>query len=204
MKLKRSKLGEFVPVIENGKIHYGGHQENLKYRKVPKFYRDRSCVVTAFTNVYLYLYRPKDKFTIEEYNDYQYWFYKILRPKAYGIPSAKVLDLKVNRLRRDYYLNLKAHFLNDSLICRKNINHVARFIKEGLAKDCPVIFFNWAGSKVDVMTHHGVVITEIEDKIDDYLLTISSWGRRYVISLREFSRQFRTYTGFMYFERTDS
>lgn len=203
MKLKRSKVGEFVPVLENGIIHYGGHQDNLKYRGVSKFYRDRSCVVTAFTNTYLYLYKPQDKFSLEEYNDYQYWFYKVLRPKIYGIPSAKFLDLKVNRLRRDYYLNLKTHILNDSIICRKNIVKVADFIKEGLAKDCPVIFFNWAGPKTDVMTHHGVVITEIEDKIEDYLLTVSSWGRRYIISLKEFSKKFRTYTGFMYFERTD-
>ncbi|MGO3017728.1 MAG: hypothetical protein ACTIH2_01125 [Anaerococcus sp.] len=203
MKLRKSKLGEFVPVIENGNIHYGGHQENLKYRNVSKFYRDRSCVVTAFTNAYLYMYRPKDKFTIEEYNDYQYWFYKILRPKVYGVPSAKILDIKVNKLRRDYYLNLKAHFLNDSLICRKTLEEKAEFIKRGISKDSPVIFFNWAGTRVKVMSHHGVVITEIEDSSDDYILTVSSWGRRYKISLKEFSKQFRTYTGFMYFERTD-
>lgn len=203
MKLKRSKLGEFVPVVENGKTYYGGHQDDLKYRGVSKFYRDRSCVVTAFTNTYLYLYRPGEVFSLEEYNDYQYWFYKVLRPKIYGIPSAKVLDLKVNRLRDDYYLNLKAHFLPDSLVCRKNMGKIVDFIKEGLSKDCPVFFFNWAGSKVRPMTHHGVIITEIEDKADDYLLTLSSWGRRYVISLKDFLKQFRTYTGFMYFERTD-
>lgn len=203
MKLKRSKLGEFVPVIENGKIYYGGHQDNLKYRNVSKFYRDRACVVTAFTNSYLYMYRPEDRFSIEEYNDYQYWFYKILRPKIYGIPSAKVLDMKVNRLRKDYYLNLRPNFLNDSFFCRKSLREKASFIKEGLAKNLPVIFFNWAGSKVKVMNHHGVVITEIEDTEDDYILTISSWGRKYRISLKEFSKQFRTYTGFMYFERTD-
>ncbi|MDD7306433.1 MAG: hypothetical protein PUG67_07565 [Peptoniphilaceae bacterium] len=203
MKLKKSKLGEFVPVLENGNIHYGGHQDNLKYRGVSKFYRDRSCVVTAFTNVYLYLYKPKEKYSIEEFNDYQYWFYKTFRPKIYGIPSAKILDLKVNKLRRAYHLNLKAHFLNDSLICRKNIGKVASFIKDGLEKDLPIIFFNWAGRKVDIMTHHGVVITEIEDKKEDYLITVSSWGRRYVLSLKEFAKQFRTYTGFIYYERLD-
>lgn len=203
MKLKKSNLGEFVPVIENGIIHYGGHQDDLKYRKVSKFYRDRSCVVTAFTNVYLYMYRPNDKFTIEEYNDYQYWFYKVLKPKIYGIPTAKVLDLKVNRLRKDYYLNLKANFLNDSIICRKSKKEVVKFIEKGLSKDSPIIFFNWSSRKISVMTHHGVVITQIEKKGKDYLLTLSSWGRKYVISLDEFLKQFRTYTGFLYYERED-
>lgn len=203
MKLKRSKLGEFVPVIENGKIHYGGHQDNLKYRQVSKFYRDRSCVVTAFTNVYLYMYRPGEKFSLEEYNDYQYWFYKVLRPRIYGIPSAKFLDLKINRLRRDYYIKLKPHILSDNPIRRRSMDQVADFIKEGLSKDCPVIFFNWAGKKVKLMTHHGVVVTEINKKNEDYLLTVSSWGRRYIVSLKEFLGQIRTYTSFMYFERMD-
>ena len=45
MKLKRSKKGEFVPVIKNNKIYYGGYQNDLKEVGVSKFYRDRSCVV---------------------------------------------------------------------------------------------------------------------------------------------------------------
>lgn len=51
------------------------------------------------------------------------------------------------------------------------------------------------------MKHHGVTITEIEKFEDDYKLTISSWGEVYKISLKEFLRQNRTYTGFIYFEK---
>lgn len=203
MKLRRSDYGEFVPVKDGDIIKYGGYQDSLKLRGVSKFYRDRSCVVTAFTNCYLYMYRPFEKFSLDEFNDYQYWFFKILKPKIYGIPSAKILDIKLNRLRKNYHINLKANFLYENFFIRKTIEEKARFIEEALNKDCPVIFFNWVSNKVKLMQHHGVTITEINKLEDDYQLTVSSWGRKYLISLREFSRQFRTYSGFVYFERMD-
>lgn len=77
MKLKRSKKGEFVPVVRKNKIYFGGFQNMLKDIGVSKFYRDRSCVVTAFTNTYLYLFKDGEKFSYDEFNDYQYWFLKL-------------------------------------------------------------------------------------------------------------------------------
>lgn len=203
MKLKRSKFGEFVPVIDQNKVYYGGFQDSLKHKGVAKFYRDRSCVVTAFTNCYLYMYRPGEKFSIEEFNDYQYRLYKILRPKVYGIPSGKVLDFKLNKLRKDYYMKLKPHYMRETILERKSLKEKANFIKEALAKDCPLILFNRASPSISLMRHHGVTVTEIEEKDGDYILTVSSWGRVYKLSLEKFSKQFRTYTGFLYFERED-
>lgn len=201
MKLKKSLKGDFVPIRENGKLLYGGYQNMLEKKGVVKFYRDRSCVVTAFTNVYLYLFRNDKIFDFDDYNYYQYWFFKVLKPKIYGIPTARILDFKLNRLRNSYHLKLKSHILEDSPISRKSIEDIAKFINGGLSKDLPVIFFNWLSIKYDFMNHHGVTITELIKKDEDYILTLSSWARLYKISLIDFLKQARTYTGFIYFER---
>ena len=143
MKLKRSKIGEFVPVIKNKKIYYGGYQNDLKEVGVSKFYRDRACVVTAFTNTYLYLFRGEEKFNLDQFNYYQYWFFKILKPKIYGIPTARVLDFKLNKIRSSYHLKLKSHILEDFPQKRKTIDEIANFISKAISKDLPLIFFNW-------------------------------------------------------------
>lgn len=201
MRLKKSLPGEFIPVIDGNKTLFGGYQNMLGKRGVSKFHRDRSCVVTAFTNVYLYLFRKDEKFTFEEYNHYHYWIFKILRPKVYGIPTARVLDFKLNRLRKAYHLRLKSHILEDIPMKRKSIDEIASFISYAINRDLPVIFFNWLSIKVDFMSHHGVTITEITKNKDDYILTITSWGRLFKVSLKEFLKSPRTYTGFIYFER---
>lgn len=203
MKLKRSRMGEFVPVIKNKKTYYGGYQNDLKEVGVSKFYRDRSCVVTAFTNTYLYLFRSFEEFSLDQFNDYQYWFFKILRPKIYGVPTARVLDFKLNKIRSNYHLKLKSHILEDFPLRRKSMDEIAEFILGAIRQDLPVIFFNWMGNSVDIMKHHGVTITEIEKDKEDYKLTISSWGKLYKISLKKFLKQKRTYTGLIYFEKDD-
>ncbi|MDU5504143.1 MAG: hypothetical protein E6073_03210 [Anaerococcus vaginalis] len=203
MKLKRSKIGEFVPVIKNKKIYYGGYQNDLKEVGVSKFYRDRACVVTAFTNTYLYLFRGEEKFNLDQFNYYQYWFFKILKPKIYGIPTARVLDFKLNKIRSSYHLKLKSHILEDFPLKRKTIDEIANFISKAISKDLPLIFFNWTSRSIELMKHHGVTITEIEKYNDDYKITISSWGKMYKISLKKFLMQKRTYTGLIYFEKDD-
>lgn len=203
MKLKRSKIGEFVPVIKNKKIYYGGYQNDLKEVGVSKFYRDRACVVTAFTNTYLYLFRGEEKFNLDQFNYYQYWFFKILKPKIYGIPTARVLDFKLNKIRSSYHLKLKSHILEDFPLKRKTIDEIANFISKAISKDLPLIFFNWTSRSIELMKHHGVTITGIEKYNDDYKITISSWGKMYKISLKKFLMQKRTYTGLIYFEKDD-
>lgn len=203
MKLKRSKIGEFVPVIKNKKIYYGGYQNDLKEVGVSKFYRDRACVVTAFTNTYLYIFRGEEKFNLDQFNYYQYWFFKILKPKIYGIPTARVLDFKLNKIRTSYHLKLKSHILEDFPLKRKTIDEIANFISKAISKDLPLIFFNWTSRSIELMKHHGVTITEIEKYNDDYKITISSWGKMYKISLKKFLMQKRTYTGLIYFEKDD-
>lgn len=203
MKLFRSKIGQFVPVRANNGIYYGGYQNSLGDVGISKFYRDRSCVVTAFTNAYLYMYRPGEVFDLDEYNKYQLNFYQKIRPHINGVPTAKTLDRRVDRVRRTEGLRLKGHVKQEFAVNKKPIEEKIAFINEGLAKDCPVIFINWLSNDVRVMRHHGVAITECNDMGDYHELVISSWGQLYRINFNQFDAQIRTYSGLVYFERMD-
>ncbi|MBM0046313.1 hypothetical protein JNO63_04325 [Anaerococcus sp. mt242] len=203
MKLKNSKVGEFVPVTSKLGLYYGGYQNALGDVGVSKFYRDRSCVVTAFTNSYLYMYHPDEKFTLEEYNKYHYDFYKKIRPHINGVPTVEALNRRVNRIRRDRNLNLYAHIMQEFFVRRHSTEEKIAFINQGLSKNCPVIFINWMSRNVKVLAHHGVTITECNDMGDYHELVISSWGRVYKINFEIFDRQIKSYSGLIYFERND-
>jgi len=203
MKLKYSKVGEFVPVITKKGLYYGGYQNSLGDLGVPKFYRDRSCVVTAFTNAYLYMYQPNQKFSLEEYNSYHHDFYKKIRPHINGVPTVDALNHRVNRIRRDRNLNLYAYIMQEYFVRRHSSAEKIAFINEGLSKNCPVIFINWMSRNVKVLAHHGVTITECNDMGDYHELIISSWGNVYKINFEIFDRQMKSYSGLIYFERND-
>lgn len=203
MKLKNSSFGAFVPVISARGLNYGGYQNSLEEMGVSKFYRDRSCVVTAFTNTYLYMYEADRKFKLSEYNSYHYDFYKKIRPHINGVPTAKALNRRVDRIRRDRGLRLSAKVLQEFMYNKRPIEEKIAFINEGLSKNCPVIFINWMSKDVPLMRHHGVTITECNDMGDYHELVISSWGRIYKINYEVFDRQIRSYSGLVYFKRED-
>lgn len=200
MKLSRSAYGEFVPVIEKDKIYYGGFQNLLERKNVSKFYRDRSCVVTAMTNVYFYLFHKERELPIDLYNEYHYYFFKSLRPWANGVPTVKSLDRRLDRVREDFGISLESKTLTETMINKRPLAKKIAFIEEALDKDSPPIIINWLSNDINVMKHHGVCITELNRVCDKHEVVVSSWGRVYRFILEDFERQFRTYTGLIYFK----
>ncbi|MDO4662985.1 MAG: hypothetical protein Q4B36_07735 [Tissierellia bacterium] len=200
--IKNFKIGEFIPVINGKKIGYGGYQKRLMDLGVSKFYADRSCVVTAFTNVYLYLYRWGEVFTKEEFNKYQKKFFDIIKPKVNGVPTTNVLKWKVDDLREEGIF-LKANILNDFIFNRKSKDEIIEFIEKAIEKDLPVILLNWQSKDIPMLKHHAVTITAIEKRIGKYKLIASSRSKKYTIDFDTFYDQFSLYKGFIYFERED-
>lgn len=198
MKLLKSK--DFVPVIKNGSKYYGGHQEWLKYEGLSKFFRDRACVVTAFTNVFFYLFR-KGPVDFDDYNKVQFEFYKRLRPKANGVPTAKALLRRIDIINHVLNLGLSYRMIEGRLTKRLSLNEMIDFINEGLKKDSPVILINWLSKDVDIMSHHGLCITEMNEKNGKHEVVVSSWARRHKFYLEDFYKQRRTYTGLIFFEK---
>lgn len=198
MKLLKSK--DFIPVIKNGSKYYGGHQEWLKYEGLSKFFRDRACVVTAFTNVFFYLFR-KGPVDFDDYNKVQFEFYKRLRPKANGVPTAKALLRRIDIINHVLNLGLSYRMIEGRLTKRLSLNEMIDFINEGLKKDSPVILINWLSKDVDIMSHHGLCITEMNEKNGKHEVVVSSWARRHKFYLEDFYKQPRTYTGLIFFEK---
>ena len=200
MKLSRSAYGEFVPVIEKDKTYYGGFQNSLERKNVSKFYRDRSCVVTAMTNVYFYLFHKERELSMDLYNEYHYYFFRSLRPRANGVPTVRSLDRRLDRVRGDFDISLESKTLTETMVNKRPLSKKIAFIEEALAEDSPPIIINWLSNDIKVMKHHGVCITELNRVGDKHEVVVSSWGRVYRFILEDFERQFRTYTGLIYFK----
>ena len=198
MKLTRSK--DFVSVVRGSEKYYGGHQEWLKHEGLSKFFRDRACVVTAFTNTFFYLFR-KGPVDFDYYNKVQYEFYKRLRPKVNGVPTAKSLLKRIDIINHALDLNLSYRLLEGNMIKKISLGQMISFINDGLAHDTPVILINWLSKDIDVMSHHGLCITEMNEKAGKHQIVVSSWGRRHSFYLEDFYNQQRTYTGMIYFTR---
>lgn len=198
MKLTRSK--DFVPVVRGNEKYYGGHQEWLKHEGLSKFFRDRACVVTAFTNTFFYLFR-KGPVDFDYYNKVQYEFYKRLRPKVNGVPTAKSLLKRIDIINHALDLNLSYRLLEGNMIKKISLGQMISFINDGLAHDTPVILINWLSKNIDVMSHHGICITEMNEKAGKHQIVVSSWGRRHSFYLEDFYNQQRTYTGMIYFTK---
>lgn len=200
MKLSRSAYGEFVPVIEKDKTYYGGFQNSLERKNVSKFYRDRSCVVTAMTNVYFYLFHKERELSMDLYNEYHYYFFRSLRPRANGVPTVKSLDRRLDRVREDFDISLESKTLTETMVNKRPLTKKIAFIEEALSEDSPPIIINWLSNDINVMKHHGVCITELNRVGNKHEVVVSSWGRVYRFILEDFERQFRTYTGLIYFK----
>mgnify|MGYP006872903270 CR=1 FL=1 len=200
MKLSRSAYGEFVPVIDGDRTYYGGFQNSLERKNVSKFYRDRSCVVTAMTNVYFYLFHRDREIPMDLYNEYHYYFFRSLRPWANGVPTVKSLDRRLDRVREDFGISLESKTLTETMVNKRPLGKKIAFIEEALGEDSPPIIINWLSNDINVMKHHGVCITELNRVGNKHEVVVSSWGRVYRFILEDFERQFRTYTGLIYFK----
>ncbi|MDO5047635.1 MAG: hypothetical protein Q4D88_03705 [Anaerococcus sp.] len=199
MKLTRSSYKEFVPVIDGQKTYYGGFQNSLEPMGVSKFYRDRSCVVTAFTNVYFYLFHKERSIDIDTYNHYQYYFFRRLRPFVNGVATVGRLDRRLKLVREDMGLKLRSKRLVDNSIFKNPLAKKLAFIEEALAMDTPPILINWLSRDIRLMRNHGVCITELNKLGPKHEVVVSSWGRQYRFYLEDFDKQARTYTGLIYF-----
>ena len=140
-------------------------------------------------------------FRSNQYNRVQYEFYKRLRPKANGVPTAKSLLKRIDIINDVLELNLSYRMIEGRIVKRLSLDEMISFINEGLGKDTPVILINWLSKDIDVMSHHGLCITEMNEKGGKHELVVSSWGRRHRFFLEDFYNQARTYTGLIYFTR---
>ena len=117
------------------------------------------------------------------------------------MPTAKSLLRRIYIINHALGLNLSYRILEGNLIKRLSLGQMISFINEGLAKDTPVILINWLSRDIDITSHHGLCITELNEKAGRHEVVVSSWGRRHTFYLEDFYKQARTYTGLIYFTK---
>ena len=152
------------------------------------------------TNVYFYLFHKERELSMDLYNEYHYYFFRSLSPRANGVPTVKSLDRRLDRVREDFDISLESKTLTETMVNKRPLTKKIAFIEEALSEDSPPIIINWLSNDIKVMKHHGVCITELNRVGDKHEVVVSSWGRVYRFILEDFERQFRTYTGLIYFK----
>lgn len=191
---------DFVRVTDGKNSFYGGYQGWLETGNVKKFYYDRSCVVTAVTDIYFYLFHSGKVIQRDHFDYIQKRFFNIIRPTATGVATAEILKKRLGVLKGTD-LEFKCEILKDNLATKSTFTEKKEFLKKHLSENHPLILFNWQSKDIDILKNHAVVVTGIDNEANNYTLTVSSWAKKYKIDLFTFDKQFSFYKALMSFEK---
>ena len=201
--LENWDLGLFVPVIEADKCHYGGYQEWLTEAGVPKFYADRSCGVTAATNLLFYLATNKPGMsklcdhlgdTKAEYNAFQKELFDFFSPSFFGVPTINYLIKRVEQYSQKKGAPLKA--VQSAFVW--SVDNVRAYITKGLNSGCPVLILTWK-SDTSELAMHWVTITRIFESDTGTKIVTSNWGEKRIYDFAKWVVDPHYYKGVVYF-----
>ena len=205
--------GKFVPVVA-GRTYYGGHQRWLLDEGVSKFYSDRSCGVTAITNMLIYLAqnRPEKARLIgniqdhvtdinthlikkSDYSALQKSVYNRILPAIWGDPTVNTLTSRVQKFALDRGVSLKV--VKYSKVWTEA--NVKAFIASGLNKNCPVLLLTW-NSVIPDLKLHWVTVTRLYETETGTKMVTSNWGNMQTYDFTAWVNGSSFYRGVVYFE----
>lgn len=195
---------KFVEIFdENNKKYYGGNQKWLgKRSKV-----SNGCGPVAAANLMAYLskyeyYRKlydEDDFSIEKFTNFINKMYFLLKPGIFGLISINKFISKIQDYGHSKNIKLRAESLDRF---NKNFNYYScySFIRNALIRDLPVAAFNLDLRKSFSFGWHWMVITRIfENKNNDLIVVVSSWGRKYELPFKRLYKAMCLGGGLVYF-----
>lgn len=210
------KSGKFVPVVDvaTGRTYYGGHQRWLLDEGISKFYSDRSCGVTAITNMLLYMAqnRPekvrlidknKDLVTDKnaprikksDYSALQKSVYNRILPAIWGVPTVNTLTSRVQKFALERGVSLKVVKYN-KVWTEANVK---AFIATGLNKNSPVLLLTW-NSVIPDLKLHWVTVTHLYETETGTKMVTSNWGNMQTYDFNTWVNGSSFYRGVVYFE----
>ena len=202
--LSRWEQGSFVPIPFDGGVTYGGHQKWLTTLGIRSFYADRSCSVTAVTNLLIYMSQnhPKtfgffgmEALTKEAYNAMQFEVYQCLRPKLWGVPTLSKVASVVERLS-----SAKGRALSTAKTeMAWTFENVRAFLVEGLSQDCPVLMVSW-NSKIPDLALHWVTVTCVFESASGTQFVTSNWAKCRTYDLKKWVEEDSLYKAVIYFK----
>ncbi len=190
-KLKNDK---FLKIYSENGVFYGGDQDwfLLKRQKL------NGCGPIAITNSIIYILKMADeKLTKEEYIELATEIYIILNPSPIGLLSFNKIIDRVLSLNKRFNINLGYRVIKFN----NNYYEYLEFIKSGLALDLPVLSLNLNFNFRKSFYWHWVSITGLFEDKDGVKISVSSWGRRYILDFNEYFKSLMPGSGMIYFYR---
>lgn len=205
--------GKFVPVVDvaTGRAYYGGHQRWLLDEGVSKFYSDRSCGVTAITNMLVYLAQNSpEKVSLignnvtninslsikkSDYSAIQKSVYNRIMPAIWGVPTVNTITSRVQNYATIRGVTLKV--VKYSKIWSEG--NVKAFIANALNKNRPVLLLTW-NSVIPDLKLHWVTVTRLYETETGTKMVTSNWGNMQTYDFNVWVNGSSLHRGVVYFE----
>ena len=197
--------GAFLPIKDDGGgIYYGGYQGWLTNVGVSEFYANRSCGVTAASNMFCYMSShvsgmkglyTKSGITKSEFNAFQKDVYDTISPAVWGIPTVDSLISRAEEFASNHKVDLKA---TRSSSAWSEVN-VRKYIATGLNKESPVLLLTW-NSPIPDLEQHWVTVTRIYDAGSGTKMVTSNWAGKEIYDFPTWVNGGSLYKGVIYFE----
>lgn len=205
-KLDDNAVGDFIPIPRgNGEYYYGGYQDWLTDEGITQFYADRSCGVTAASNMMYYLathvpgkaalYNQTGSLTKAKFNAFQRSVFNYLNPSIIGVPTLNSLINGVEEYAESRNVSLSPVRSSASW----SLVTIRDYISAGLNSECPVLVLNWYSAIPDLNLHWVTVTSLYGDNITIYMVT-SNWGEREVYDFPTWVNSGGINQGLIYFE----
>jgi len=214
--LKNWEREKFVNVLDDatGRTYYGGHQRWLLEEGISKFFSDRSCGITAVTNILIYMaqnnsekanlidktvdnqwFANKKGIIKADYSAFQKRIYNNILPAVWGIPTINTLAFRVQKFALERGVTLKT--IKYYGIWSEE--SVKAFIIKGLNHDSPVLLLTWNSEIPDLKLHWVTVTCLFESETGTKMVT-SNWGNMQSFDFSKWVNDRSLHRGLVYFE----
>lgn len=196
--------GKFVPVSISSGYYYGGYQGWLTDEGVSQFYADRSCGVTAASNMFHYMAKnvsgksklyDKPGITKANFNSFQKDVYGYISPAIWGVPTLDTMISRVESFASAKGVSLKATKSSASW----TESNVRSYVAGGLNKQSPVLLLTW-NSPIPDLSMHWVTVTRLYNSGSGAKMITSNWAEKQTYDFSTWVNGSSVYKGVIYFE----
>lgn len=196
--------GKFVPVSISGGYYYGGFQGWLTDEGVSQFYANRSCGVTAASNMFHYMAKnvsgksklyDKPGITKANFSSFQRDVYDYISPAVWGVPTLDTMISRVESFASAKGVSLKATKSSASW----TETNVRNYVAGGLNKQSPVLLLTW-NSPIPDLSMHWITVTRLYDSGSGTKMVTSNWAEMQTYDFSTWVNGSSVYKGVIYFE----
>lgn len=179
--------GNFISIKEGLHINYGGYQEWFESSINKKV----GCAAVAAANITAFLSNNKEMKKLYSYKDFSKdEFIKhmeeiikyVIPNEEFGVISAMYFMDRVKKFANDKGVKLNGKFIT----IVEPYNKIEEFIIAGLKNNLPIALLMYKNEKLFKYDWHWVTITRLYKNEENIYLTISTWGERRVINMKDF------------------